>query len=601
MWKKGSLSQRFIVIYFLLVFIALIIVGVFIIQQLEFYNMQNTRASLTKVAEEGVLKSLSGFESLSDSQAEIQANIDTWYTAVQEEFFVIDETYTIIASSNQSLIGFSAVESLDEGLITQALLGEVAEGDSVIGEQEIQVKSMAFPVKNEDRVTGVLYMRKDLTEVYETLKQAISIFLRGMLVALAVTIVLGILISRSITRPINELTYSAEAVAKGDFERRTNVQSEDEIGRLAKAFNKMADQLGKNLTEISGEKNKLEIVLKTMADGLIAADDLGRIVHINKAALEMLGVTEGYARSRSYDELIGKYCPELTMSAIKMRILKGEEGDPEEIFEIEGSVFYSRYEVIKTDVDTEVSIVLNIQDITERQKLESMQKDFVANVSHELNTPLTTIKSYTETMLDSEGLLEQEEMVKKFLGVIDSEADRMSRIVKDLLQLSKLDYRKEALNKQVIDLVRLVDGVVTKNSINAGNKNQQLNKLFDERKQIFANVDEDKMEQVLLNILSNAIKYTEENGRIDVDVLTRGDFVYVSVKDNGIGIAEKELPRLFERFYRVDKARSRAMGSGTGLGLSIAKEIVEEHEGSIEIESKEGRGTTVTIKVPVVK
>ncbi len=601
MWKKGSLSQRFIVIYFLLVFIALIIVGVFIIQQLEFYNMQNTRASMTKVAEEGVLNSLSGYESLSGSQAEIQANIDTWYTAVQEEFFVIDESYTIIASSNQSLIGSSAVDTLDESLITQALLGEVSEGDSVIGDQEIQVKSMAFPIKYGDKVTGVLYMRTDLTAVYDTLKQAISIFLRAMLVALAVTIILGILISRSITRPINDLTDSAEAVARGDFGRRTKADSEDEIGRLSKAFNKMADQLGKSLTEISGEKNKLEIVLKTMADGLIAADELGRIVHINKAALEMLGVTEGFARNRSFDELIGKYCSDLTTSAIKRRILKGEEGSPEEFFEIEGSVFYARYEVIKTDIDTEVAIVLNIQDITERQKLESMQKDFVANVSHELNTPLTTIKSYTETMLESEGILEQEDIVKNFLGVIDSEAERMSRIVKDLLQLSKMDYRKEALNKQITDMVALVDGVVTKNSINAGNKNQQLNKLFDENKQIFANVDQDRMEQVLLNILSNAIKYTENNGRIDVDVLSRGDSVYVSVKDNGIGIAEKELPRLFERFYRVDKARSRSMGSGTGLGLSIAKEIVEEHEGSIEIDSREGRGTTVTIKIPLVK
>lgn len=600
MLTKGSVSRRLIVIYFLLVFIALTIVGVFIIQQLEAYHMENTRSSLTKVAEDGVLKSLSSYNSLSAYQTEIQANIGTWYSAVQEEIFVVDETFTIIASSNTSLVGMSALDSLDESLISKALVGEVSESDGVSGVQEIQVKNMAFPITSGDDVIGVLYMRKDLTEVYETLNQALKIFLRAMLVALGVTVILGILISRGITRPIDELTLSAEAMAKGDFDRQAEVRSDDEIGRLGKAFNKMADQLEKNLTEISDEKNKLEIVLKTMADGLIAADEMGRIIHINSAALDILNVEEEYARSKSYDELIGVCCPALTMKAIKARQAEADP-DPVENFENNGSVYYARYEVIDRGRNTEVSLVLVLQDITERQKLESMQKDFVANVSHELNTPLTTIKSYTETMLDSEGILDQQDIVKNFLGVIDSEAERMSRIVKDLLQLSKLEYRKETLNKSITDIVRLVDGVVTKNSINAGNKNQQLNKLFDIKQNIFADIDADKIEQVLLNIISNAIKYTEENGRIDVDVIERGERISISVKDNGIGISERELPRLFERFYRVDKARSRAMGSGTGLGLSIAKQIVEEHDGTIDIESREGRGTTVTVSLPSVQ
>ncbi|MDO4482357.1 MAG: ATP-binding protein, partial [Bacillota bacterium] len=251
--------------------------------------------------------------------------------------------------------------------------------------------------------------------------------------------------------------------------------------------------------------------------------------------------------------------------------------------------------------NSEVGLVLLVQDITERQKLESMQKDFVANVSHELNTPLTTIKSYTETILDSEGIMQQEETMTRFMTVIDSEADRMSRLVKDLLQLSRLESQREKWNKSVQNIISIVSDVVIKNSINAKNKNQRLNSLFSEDAEIPAYVDSDKMEQVLLNILSNAIKYTEENGRIDVDVIERNDSVYITVMDNGIGISEKELPRLFERFYRVDKARSRSMGSGTGLGLSIAKQIVEEHDGTITIESKEGKGTTVTVQLPVCR
>lgn len=601
MWKKGSVGVRLIIIYFLLVFIALTIVGVFIMQQLEAYHMENIRSGLTKVAQEGVLKSLSSYSSLQESQQEIQTNIETWYSAVQEEIFVVDESFNIIASSNPSFVNESAIDNLDEKLITTSLNGNVAESDGVIGSQEIPVKNMAFPIKNNDSVSGVLYIREDLSSVYETLEQSFLIFIQAMVVALAVTVILGVLISRSITRPINQLTQRAEAVSRGDFKKQVQVRSSDEIGRLGKAFNKMAEQLDKNMSEISDEKNKLEIVLKTMADGLIATDELGRIIHINSAALEMFNVTEEYAKSKSYDSFISGYCPSLTMEKIRIKVNSENEFDASENFEYNGNVYYARYELIDRSQNSEVGLVLLIQDITERQKLESMQRDFVANVSHELNTPLTTIKSYTETILDSEGIMQQEETMTRFLTVIDSEADRMSRIVKDLLQLSRLESQREKWNKSVQNIITIVSNVVIKNSINAKNKNQHLNSLFNEEAEIPAYVDSDKMEQVLLNILSNAIKYTEENGRIDVDVIERNDSVYITVMDNGIGISDKELPRLFERFYRVDKARSRSMGSGTGLGLSIAKQIVEEHDGTITIESKEGKGTTVTVQLPVCR
>ncbi|MBE6020127.1 MAG: cell wall metabolism sensor histidine kinase WalK [Clostridiales bacterium] len=599
MWKKGSIGGRLISIYFLLVFIALTIVGVFIIQQLEAYHMNNTRDSLTKVAQEGVLKSLSSYSSLKESQQEIQINIETWYSAVQEEIFVVDESLNIVASTNSSFVNKSAIDDLDAELITKALTGIVSESEGVIGSQKIPVMNMAFPIENEENVTGVLYIREDLTSVYDTLEQSMLIFIQAMLIALCVTVILGVLISKGITRPINQLTHRAEAMSKGDFKRQVNVKSGDEIGRLGKAFNQMAEQLDKTMSEISDEKNKLEIVLKTMADGLIATDELGRIIHINSAALDMFNITEEYAKSKHYDALISEYCPELILEKIRIKTEAETELESAEIFEYNGYVYYARYEIIDRSQNSEVGLVVIIQDITERQKLESMQKDFVANVSHELNTPLTTIKSYTETILDSEGILQEEEMVKRFLTVIDSEADRMSRLVKDLLQLSRLESQREKWNKSVQDVVSIVSNVVLKNSINAKNKNQHLNSLFNQEQQILAYVDPDKFEQVLLNILSNAIKYTEENGRIDVDVIQRNDNVYITVMDNGIGISEKELPRLFERFYRVDKARSRSMGSGTGLGLSIAKQIIEEHEGTISIESKEGKGTTVTIQLPV--
>ncbi|MBR2576255.1 MAG: HAMP domain-containing protein [Firmicutes bacterium] len=601
MWKKGSVGRRLITISFLLVFIALTIVGVFIIQQLEAYHMENTRSSLTKVAEEGVLKSLSAYYSLDEFQSEIQTNIGTWYSAVQEEIFVVDPRFRIVASSNTNVVGESAVGSLDEALITRALAGETAESDGVIGNQEIQVKNMSFPIVNyEGDITGVLYMRKDLTEINETLRQSMRIFIQAMIVALVVTIILGVLISRGITRPINQLTRRTEAMSRGDFKERVNVQSDDEIGRLGTAFNRMAEQLDKTMLEISDEKNKLELVLKTMADGLIAVDYSGRIIQINSAALDILDVTEEEALNRDYSSLIRKLCPALTLGSLRAQTLEmdGANLSGNEIFEYNGNVYFARYETLDRTRSSEVNLVVIFQDITERARLENMQKDFVANVSHELNTPLTTIKGYTETMLDTEGVLEQEDLVRQFLSVIDSEADRMSRLVKDLLQLSRLESQRETWHKSVQNVTRIVESVIRKNRINAQNKNQQLNSLFDPKAELPAYVDPDKIEQVLLNILSNAMKYTEAGGRIDVDALRKGDYIYVTVRDNGIGIAEKEMARLFERFYRVDKARSRSMGSGTGLGLSIAKQIVEEHEGTISIESKEGKGTAVTIKLP---
>ncbi|MBR7148776.1 MAG: ATP-binding protein, partial [Firmicutes bacterium] len=241
-------------------------------------------------------------------------------------------------------------------------------------------------------------------------------------------------------------------------------------------------------------------------------------------------------------------------------------------------------------------VIIIIQDITERQKLESMQTDFVANVSHELKTPLTTIKSYTETLLD--GAVEEPEIATSFLNIIDTEADRMNRLVKDLLQLSRLDHQRERWSMKETNLIALLKAAIPKVELTARQKEQHLNVLFDENAVIQVNVDKDRIEQVVLNLLSNAIKYTNDGGRIDIDVMETGGYVKVIISDNGIGISEADIPRVFERFYRVDKARSRAMG-GTGLGLPISKQIVEEHHGILTIESQEGKGTNVTMTLPL--
>jgi len=411
--------------------------------------------------------------------------------------------------------------------------------------------------------------------------------------ALLITVVLGFFIARSITVPINDVTEKAEKMSRGDFSQIVSVKSDDEIGRLAEMFNLLREKLDYTLSEISNEKSKLEAILKNMADGLLAVDLSGRIILANPSAMDMLSITETDIENKSYDDIIGKFSKSLLFDQIRE---KCKDGGDHHIFDYGGMSFAVRYDRFKDENNEDVGIIIVLQDITEQQKLENMQRDFVANVSHELKTPLTTIKSYTETLVEQE--IKDSTTIRSFLSVVDAEADRMSRLVRELLQLSRLDYKQEKWFKKEMNLISIIKSAVTKVEMTASNKNQHLNCIFDGRQRIMSIIDKDRIDQVLLNILSNAIKYTPEGGRIDIDAFKEDNRAYIIISDNGIGISEKEIPRIFERFYRVDKARSREMG-GTGLGLSIAKQIIEEHNGTIGIESQLGKGTKVTISLPL--
>jgi two-component system sensor histidine kinase VicK len=331
-----------------------------------------------------------------------------------------------------------------------------------------------------------------------------------------------------------------------------------------------------------------------MADGLIAIDLSGHIMHANPAAREMLKFGEEDIEHKHYDRIIEKYTDSLLLKDIVRNCTNGAAMD---VFVYGGATYTIRYDRFQDENGTDIGIIMLLQDVTEQQKLENMQTDFVANVSHELKTPLTTIKSYTETLL-LDGLEGDKSTALDFLKIVDAEADRMNRLVKDLLQLSRLDYKQEKWYKKEGDLIMLLSVAVKKMDMMAKSKEQHLNVLFDEDARIRIDMDRDRVEQVVLNILSNAIKYTNEKGRIDIDAYVNGKNAQIIVSDNGIGIPEEQISRVFERFFRVDKARSRSAG-GTGLGLAISRQIIEEHKGSIEIESKEKKGTRVTITLPL--
>jgi two-component system sensor histidine kinase VicK len=575
-------------------------IGVFIMSQLEAYYNASISSNLRKtVAETTILTSISSYGDLSVHRDEIQTGIDAWARTLQNEIFVVDGHWEIIAATNEYK-GQSAHGVLEETLIFKTLNGEYreyGEYDAVYSRdgEDIPTKSVAFPIPDENGETeGVLYFRTNMTEIQKTIDEAKLIFVRAMAPALVITVILGFLIARSITVPINDVTTKAERMARGDFSQEVSVKSDDEIGRLAEMFNLLRIELDRTVSEISSEKNKLEAILKNMADGLIAVDLAGHIMHANPAAEEMLKFGEDDIKNKHYDRIIEKYTENLSLNDIIRNCTNGAAMD---IFVYGGATYMVRYDRFQDENGADIGIIMLLQDVTEQQKLENMQTDFVANVSHELKTPLTTIKSYTETLL-LDGLESDKGTALEFLKIVDAEADRMNRLVKDLLQLSRLDYKQEKWYKKEGNLIWLLSTAVKKMEMMARSKEQHLNVLFDEDTHVQIDMDRDRIEQVVLNVLSNAIKYTNEKGRIDIDAYVSGRNARIIVSDNGIGIPEGQISRVFERFFRVDKARSRSAG-GTGLGLAISRQIIEEHKGVIEIESREKKGTRVTITLPL--
>lgn len=426
------------------------------------------------------------------------------------------------------------------------------------------------------------YINSQLHEIY--MFYAVSI-----IVILFIAIIISLMLASNVTRPIEIIREKAEAIAKGNIEEIELEESQKagyEISRLVDSFNVMIRQIKNNLNEISSEKSKLETILLHLTDGVLAFNTQGNLIHANFAAKKLLKIE----KENIFEDIFKKIKIDINMEKI---MYLDDWTTTEQMVKIDNMYVNIFFATFRDEEDRPGGLVAVIHDITKQAKLDDMRKEFVANVSHELKTPLTSIKTYTETLLDQE--LEIEEK-NKFLNVILTEANRMTRLVSDLLQLTKFDYKKIAWNKLYFDLPELAKQICEKHMIQAASKNQILDCYITSNvPMVFA--DRDGMEQVITNILTNSIKYTPENGNIKVYVGSVHDDAYIKIIDNGIGIPEEDLPRVFERFYRVDKARSREMG-GTGLGLPIAKEIIESNGGSIDMKSEVGKGTEVIIKVP---
>ena len=555
------------------------------------------RENLIRISE-GIIRTLQEEPNWRNNRMLVQQNIIN-YEKVGMEISVIEKNnnFTIISSTNLRYLNQNAMDILEPELILAAFNGERKEKDILYKQEDRHSsKNMVFPLYDENnRIVGALYLRQNLEDIYSTLNQSQSIFIRATLLALFITVILGYLIAKSITGPINDVTVKAEKMAKGDFDQVVEVKSDDEIGQLAHMFNYLTAHLKSVLQEMSNEKNKMNTIITYMADGLIAATDEGKIIHANPRALEMLHLDKDAIAHKNFDEVFFGLNEALTIKNLKCN--KNNWTGSKIIDMKEGVKLRANYAPFMKESGELDGIVILLQDVTENEKLENMRKEFVANVSHELKTPLTTIKSYTETLLD--GDVENNPITNQFLQVIHGETDRMARLVRDLLQLSNLDYKKSNWIKKEIDLNSIIEKAILKLEVASKDKNHELSYHSDEDSIIIFG-DEDSITQVTLNILSNAIKYTPQGGKISINLSIENATVLLYIQDNGMGIPSQDLPRIFERFYRVDKARSRELG-GTGLGLSIAKQIIEAHDGNIQLFSNEEKGTKVMITIPLGK
>ncbi|AEH49732.1 cell wall metabolism sensor histidine kinase WalK [Parageobacillus thermoglucosidasius] len=590
-----SIHFKFVAMYVLLILVAMQIIGVYFVRKLETELVQSFKNSLNERVTLLVYNVEQAMNRERDSKSptleeDIRSLLHDFVSQDISEVRVIDNKSKVLATSNpymQNIVGKRTTEIyVKRSLVT----GEIVDQMLLDRKTGHRMYISSTPIKSRGEIKGVVYVIASMENVFSQMKQINTILATGTGIALAITAVLGILLSRTITRPISDMRRQALAMTKGDFSRKVKIYGYDEIGQLAMTFNNLTKKLQEAQATTEGERRKLESVLTHMTDGVIATDRRGRIILINDAALNILNVSRETVLSSSIIDVLGigdQYTFETLLEEQDSLIL--DFSTDEELYILRASL-----SVIQKETGFVNGLIVVLHDITEQEKIDRERREFVANVSHELRTPLTTMKSYLEAL--AEGAWQDKAIAPRFIEVIQTETERMIRLVNDLLQLSKLDSKDYKLNKSWVNFSEYFHKVIDRFELTKSENITFVRKIPKEA--IFIEIDEDKITQVLDNIISNAIKYSPQGGKITFRVRELADEIIVSVSDEGVGIPKADLAKVFERFYRVDKARSRKLG-GTGLGLAIAKEVVIAHGGTIWAESKEHKGTTIFFTLPL--
>lgn len=584
-----SIKSRFILIYVVLVLISMFIASSFIIDRLERVQVETATTSMIKTMDTLATTTSAFFKNNNyDTLPQLDETLKDWGISSEESAYIIsaEKNPKIIASTKN--ISYKDLKSayefkyIEPKLVMDTINGKSREKIVEYKNEKNVEKHITRPILSGDgKILAIIYVTRNLNSIYSVIDDSKVIITYATLISLIVTSILGYFIANSITDPIIALTKKTRAMAKGNFNQSVEIKSDDEIGELGKTFNFLTKELRETIEKMDLEKSKLDTIFNYMAEGVIAIDRKNRLIHANSIAKKILNISEKDFNREINLKSINLY----NVDYKNEESLKGEE-----LTKIGDNFYKIKYAPYKSDAFVNSGLIIVLQDVNKEHLLDIMRKEFVANVSHELKTPITTIKSYTETLLESEL---DDESEKKFLRVIDRENSRMSRIVTDLLSLSNIDYNRNNLSFSKFDTYEFIDEAIESQSILISSKNHKIEfNIAMDINDIYA--DRNGADQILTNIISNACKYTPENGKISILAKNVDDFVEIKISDNGIGIPEEDLPRITERFYRVEKGRSRAMG-GTGLGLSIANEMIKLLGGNLKLDSKFGEGTTVTL------
>ena len=581
-----SLHMKLMLIMTLLIILLMTVVGAFLINSVANYYTQDFYAQMSEA--------FSDQDFWSDLNTPVQGEEDSVSNIVQ----ILDNYYSVLGVDNRSR-KYYVLDGNDGRLLVCSDTQESSTQLDMDSSNLMQVLAGADKSDNSDPTSPymdvavaaqrgdsryIIYVRDDGTNAAALNSELMTLIVEALVFGLIISVLLSFLLSKTLITPIERLTEGAERVADGDFSQKLEVASRDEIGVLTGTFNDMARQLRTTLEAVENERNKLGTLFLHMTDGVVAFSRDGSVIQSNPAAEDMLGRAIPIGGSENYDTLFSDVAPLQGVLAV----------EPPGYLDGTRTVDGRSLELLLTPFDQERlgGVLVVIHDVTEQHKTEEMRREFVANVSHELRTPLTNIRSYAETLVDNAGELPPN-TEKNFLGVILNESDRMTHIVQDLLTLSRFDSGRSELKLAPFSFPQAVHDVYDAILMEAQRHGHTVTlDMPDGLPEIVG--DRERILQVMMNVVSNSIKYTPDGGKIRISAGQWPGKVWMEVADNGIGIPAEDRDRIFERFYRVDKARSRESG-GTGLGLSIAKEIIDRHEGTIELLDRPGPGLTVRI------
>ncbi|HHW41174.1 MAG TPA: cell wall metabolism sensor histidine kinase WalK [Syntrophomonadaceae bacterium] len=584
-----SLFHKLLASYLIIILVTLSVVGLMFSELFTNYYFKAKEQELITKGQE-VSRILAGYINEGIPFPTIDLALMALDRSLNARAFVIDNSGQIVATTAGRFAPRGMF--LDPGEASQVLQGKVVSWRGFNPRFNQVMVSAAVPIQVDNQTIGALILNTSVVDI----TPAIAVVRRFIIYAAVATVILAMVIgyylSKSISHPLRRMSQATKAMSQGNFAQRIEVTSQDEIGQLAQNFNELAQALDDTISALKLEKDKVENVLKNMAEGVLAVDHQGRIIMANAQAARTLGFKD--------QEFKGRLLAELTsfseIDELFADVLREKQALTAE-FKLPNNKFILAHVSLLQENGETFGAVAVLQDITGLRRLEELRRDFVANVSHELRTPLTSIQAFVEALLD--GLVEDPATQSKYLKVIHDETLRLKRLIHDLLDLSLIESGKAKWQVMPVNLKEITSRVLEKLMPQIEEKALEIKtEIPEELPPALGNID--RIEQVLINLVHNAIQFTPKGGRIEISGSACGDEIRVSVADTGEGIPEEDLPYIWDRFHKVDKSRTRGSG-GTGLGLAIVKHIVDAHGGRVEVESEQGKGSTFTFYLPQVK